>query len=420
MTRKPGARVQLDDVSKAIIEQLQQDGRRSYAAIGKVVGLSEAAVRQRVQRLIEGGVMQVVAVTDPLELGFARQAMVGIRVSGPLEPVADAIAELEEVDYVVITAGTYDLLVEVVCESDEHLLELISGQIRAHRGRRRHRDVHVPQAAQADLLVGRPLNRRTDPHWERLSLWHDTVDTDWTPRPALVGDVDADVAIVGAGFTGLWTAYYLAEADPTLRIVVLEAETAGFGASGRNGGWCSALFPASLGTLAGLADRDGALAQHRAMRETVDEVIAVAAAEGIDADIAKGGTIALARSRAQLRRARAEVADARSWDRGEDDLRLLGPQGGRRRSCAAPAPCGATYTPDCAAIHPARLVRGLAEAVERRGVTIHERSPVRAIEPGRAHTANGDVRAATVLRATEGYTAEPARPATGRWCRSTR
>lgn len=137
MTRTPGASraaFHLDEVSKAIIEQLQEDGRRSYAAIGKVVGLSEAAVRQRVQRLIEGGVMQVVAVTDPLELGFARQAMVGIRVAGPLEPVADAIAALEEVDYVVVTAGSYDLLVEVVCESDEHLLELISGRIRAIEG----------------------------------------------------------------------------------------------------------------------------------------------------------------------------------------------------------------------------------------------------------------------------------------------
>jgi Lrp/AsnC family transcriptional regulator, regulator for asnA, asnC and gidA len=135
MTRKQGRASQpLDDVSKAIIEQLQQDGRRSYAAIGKVVGLSEAAVRQRVQRLIESGVMQVVAVTDPLELGFARQAMVGIRVTGPLEPVADRLAELEEVDYVVVTAGSYDLLVEVVCESDEHLLELISDRIRAIDG----------------------------------------------------------------------------------------------------------------------------------------------------------------------------------------------------------------------------------------------------------------------------------------------
>ena len=124
----------LDDVAKAIIEQLQQDGRRSYAAIGKEVGLSEAAVRQRVQRLIESGVMQVVAVTDPLQLGFPRQAMVGIEVSGKLEPVATALAEMDEVDYVVITAGSYDVLAEVVCESDEKLLELISEKIRGIPG----------------------------------------------------------------------------------------------------------------------------------------------------------------------------------------------------------------------------------------------------------------------------------------------
>ena len=132
--RAPQPRTALDEVSKAIIEQLQQDGRRSYAAIGKVVGLSEAAVRQRVQRLIDHGVMQVVAVTDPLELGFARQAMVGIRVTGPLDEVADALAAMPEVDYVVITAGSYDLLAEVVCESDDHLLDLISTKIRALRG----------------------------------------------------------------------------------------------------------------------------------------------------------------------------------------------------------------------------------------------------------------------------------------------
>ncbi|MGZ4458171.1 MAG: Lrp/AsnC family transcriptional regulator [Nocardioidaceae bacterium] len=124
----------LDDVSKAIIEELQQDGRRSYAAIGKVVGLSEAAVRQRVQRLIDSGVMQVVAVTDPLELGFARQAMIGIRTDGALETVADALAEMDEVDYVVITAGSFDLLVEVVCESDEALLRVLSDKIRAIAG----------------------------------------------------------------------------------------------------------------------------------------------------------------------------------------------------------------------------------------------------------------------------------------------
>ena len=120
----------LDDVSKAIIEQLQQDGRRSYAAIGKLVGLSEAAVRQRVQRLIDSGVMQVVAVTDPLQLGFARQAMIGIKARGELEPIADQLAAMDAVDYVVITAGSFDLLVEVVCESDEHLLEVLSTGIR--------------------------------------------------------------------------------------------------------------------------------------------------------------------------------------------------------------------------------------------------------------------------------------------------
>jgi Lrp/AsnC family transcriptional regulator for asnA, asnC and gidA len=125
---------QLDDVAKAIIEQLQQDGRRSYAAIGKEVGLSEAAVRQRVQRLVHAGVMQVVAVTDPMQLGFARQAMIGVSVRGPIDPVAEALAELAEVDYVVVTTGSYDLLVEVVAESDEHLLEIISHGIRAIPG----------------------------------------------------------------------------------------------------------------------------------------------------------------------------------------------------------------------------------------------------------------------------------------------
>jgi Lrp/AsnC family transcriptional regulator for asnA, asnC and gidA len=130
MSRGRRNQMALDEVSKAIIEQLQQDGRRSYAAIGKVVGLSEAAVRQRVQRLTDSGVMQVVAVTDPLQLGFARQAMVGIRAKGELEVVAEALSDLPEVDYVVITAGSYDILAEVVAESDDHLLELISGKIR--------------------------------------------------------------------------------------------------------------------------------------------------------------------------------------------------------------------------------------------------------------------------------------------------
>ena len=130
----PRSSTQLDSVSKEIIAQLQQDGRRSYSAIGKVVGLSEAAVRQRVQRLIESGVMQIVAVTDPMELGFARQAMIGIRIRGGLLEAADLIAKLDEVDYVVVTSGPYDLLVEAVCESDEHLLELLSEKIRVVPG----------------------------------------------------------------------------------------------------------------------------------------------------------------------------------------------------------------------------------------------------------------------------------------------
>ncbi|MEQ6903678.1 Lrp/AsnC family transcriptional regulator [Nocardioides sp. YIM 152588] len=124
----------LDDYSKAIIAELQEDGRRSYAAVGKAVGLSEAAVRQRVQRLVESGVIQVVAVTDPIEMGFARQAMIGVRATGELEPIADALAEIPEVDYVVVTAGSYDLLAEVVAESDDHLLQIISQGIRAIPG----------------------------------------------------------------------------------------------------------------------------------------------------------------------------------------------------------------------------------------------------------------------------------------------
>jgi Lrp/AsnC family transcriptional regulator, regulator for asnA, asnC and gidA len=119
-------RVLLDDLSKEIIEQLQQDGRRSYAAIGKAVGLSEAAVRQRVQRLIDGGAMQIVAVTDPMSLGFRRQTMIGVRCSGDLERVADQLAAMDEIDYVVIIAGSFDLLIEVVCEDDDQLLEILS------------------------------------------------------------------------------------------------------------------------------------------------------------------------------------------------------------------------------------------------------------------------------------------------------
>lgn len=133
VTPKP-APVTLDAISKAIIEQLQEDGRRPYATIGKAVGLSEAAVRQRVQRLVESGVVQIVAVTDPLQVGFTRQAMIGIKAEGDLQALADSLAELAEVDYVVITAGAFDILVEVVCEDDEHLLEVLNQQMRTLPG----------------------------------------------------------------------------------------------------------------------------------------------------------------------------------------------------------------------------------------------------------------------------------------------
>jgi Lrp/AsnC family transcriptional regulator for asnA, asnC and gidA len=146
---QPRSRVQLDSISKQIIEQLQQDGRRSYAAIGKAVGLSEAAVRQRVHRLLEGGIMQIVAVTDPLMLGFPRQAMIGIRCEGDLQAVADKLAALDEIDYVVITAGSFDLLVELVCESDDHLLELL-GRIQA-----------VPTVTSTESFVYLKLRKQT-------------------------------------------------------------------------------------------------------------------------------------------------------------------------------------------------------------------------------------------------------------------
>jgi Lrp/AsnC family transcriptional regulator for asnA, asnC and gidA len=124
----------VDDVGKQLIEELQRDGRRSYAALAKTVGLSEAAVRQRVQRMVDSGVMQVVAVTDPLQVGFRRQAMIGVRVEGDLVKVADQLAEIDEVDYVVVTAGSFDILLELVCEDDDHLLRILSERIRALPG----------------------------------------------------------------------------------------------------------------------------------------------------------------------------------------------------------------------------------------------------------------------------------------------
>jgi glycine/D-amino acid oxidase-like deaminating enzyme len=216
---------------------------------------------------------------------------------------------------------------------------------------------------------------------------------------------------VGAGFTGLWTAYYLARADPTLRIAVLEAEVAGFGASGRNGGWCSALFPTPWRRLVAGSSAAEALRLHRTMAATVVEVGEVVAAEQIDADYRRGGTVTLARSTAQLTRLRAEVATARERGFGESDLHLLGALEARDL-VAGRGVLGGAFTPHCAVVHPARLVRGLARVVESLGVALFEGTCVSAIQPGVAWTAAGPVGADVVVRATEGYT--PALPGTRR------
>jgi glycine/D-amino acid oxidase-like deaminating enzyme len=239
--------------------------------------------------------------------------------------------------------------------------------------------------------------------YRSLSFWHDSVPGTLAAGPALPGDIEADVAIVGAGFTGMWTAYYLHQADPTLRIVLCEREIAGFGASGRNGGWCSALFPASLTKLQRMASRAGAVAMQRAMHETVDEVGRVAAAERIECHWAKGGTVMLARSALQLERAKEEIAEAREFGFGEEDLQLL-TAAEAASMAAATEVVGGTYTPHCAAIHPARLARGLAEVVRQAGMSLYEGTEVLEIRPGRLVTRLGTVRARYVIRATEGYT----------------
>jgi glycine/D-amino acid oxidase-like deaminating enzyme len=239
------------------------------------------------------------------------------------------------------------------------------------------------------------------PEYRDLSLWLQTTPGSLQPRAALSGDTSVGVAIVGAGYTGLWTAYYLHEVDPSLRVAVLEAEIAGFGASGRNGGWCSALYPVDIAKLTHEAGPSAAIAQYLAMQGSVGEVARVCRAEGIDADLALGGTVVLARSAAQLARARSEAAQANEYGL---DLDLLDADAARGR-LKATSVLGATYTPHCAAIHPGKLVRGLADVVEARGATIYEQCRATAIEPGAVHTTQGVVRADVVVRATEGYTA---------------
>ena len=238
-----------------------------------------------------------------------------------------------------------------------------------------------------------------------LSLWHDDPTLDWTPRDPLPGPTDADVAIVGGGYTGLWTAYYLAKADPSLRIVVLEREVVGYGASGRNGGWCSAIFPATLRKVAAGTSRDEARRMQTAMNDTVPEIDKVVAGEGIACDLKLGGYLSVARNQAQWARAQAEVDGWRGWGFGEDHMRLLDGAEARGR-IGASSVLGGTFTPHCAALQPARLVRGLADVVRGLGVRVHEATAVEEIAPGRVRTARGEVRADVVIRATEGFTAQ--------------
>ena len=220
-------------------------------------------------------------------------------------------------------------------------------------------------------------------------------------RPALTTSTEADVCIVGGGYTGLWTAYYLAQAAPELRIVVVESEFCGYGASGRNGGWLSSLLP-------GPARRYGpGVDQLRAaMRRSLDEVERVTAAEGIDAQLVRGGMVYAARTPAQLVRLEAHVLEEQRESGGDPDTALLSAAELGERLHIAGA-LGGSFSPHCARVHPARLVRGLAEAVERRGVQIYESTRAAEIGAREVELAGaGSVHAQWVIRATEGYTAQ--------------
>ena len=289
------------------------------------------------------------------------------------------------------------------------------GRRRAHLGHLGH--VCRPRwrlvGARADSVVGvRRVPGRSDRRAEGVdveryrsrSLWLATLDGDeLQPRAPLDGDRTVDVAIVGAGFTGLWTAVELLARRPSLSVLVLESEIAGFGASGRNGGWCSALLPMSFDSVAREHGVEGARTLWAAMRSTVDEVGRRALELGIDCRYAKGGSIRLARNAAQAARLHDELAIERANGVSEDELRWLDATEARR-VVDATAVRGALYTPHCAAIHPAALVRGLARAVETAGGTVCEQTRVTSIAPGIVGTDRGTVRARSIIRATEGYT----------------
>lgn len=237
---------------------------------------------------------------------------------------------------------------------------------------------------------------------EPKPLWWDDVPSTPTRDP-LPGDRDADVAVIGGGLTGLWTAYHLAVLDPSVRTVVIERRHVGFGASGRNGGWCHAAYPLGTATLVRDCGRDAARRVLGVLNDVVDEVGRVARSEGIDADYVKGGRIGVARSPLQASRARAEVEAMHALGFGEEDVRLLDADEARERIGASDVH-GASFSAHTAALHPGKLVHGLAAACERRGVRIHESTAVAAVGPGTVGTDRGTVRADAVIRATEGYT----------------
>ncbi|MDT5110927.1 MAG: hypothetical protein QOE20_2817 [Mycobacterium sp.] len=241
--------------------------------------------------------------------------------------------------------------------------------------------------------------------YREVSLWHETCGDDWRPRAALDGDTVVDVAIVGAGYTGLWTAYWLTELAPGIRIALVEREVAGFGASGRNGGFCSALFPTSLRRLARGSTREAAIALQRTMNDAVGHIGQTLKHENIDCEFQLGGYLSVARNRGQLARVRSSVSDYQAWGFGTEHVQELSAAEVVERVRMSDA-LGGMFSPNCAAVHPAKLVRGLAECVERRGVKIYERTGATTIAPRVVATDRGTVRADVVIRATEGYTPE--------------
>ena len=237
---------------------------------------------------------------------------------------------------------------------------------------------------------------------KNLSYWHDSVPDSLVPRPALQTESEADMVIVGAGYTGLWTAYYLKKQQPDLDIVLLEAEIAGFGASGRNGGWCSGFLSGIDKWLDSTDQRDGAIRLQKLMFETVREIGQAAARESIDCHFDQSGAVEIAVNPAQLGHQREEIAYRRAAGFGDEDYRWLEPEELDSMLHVDQAKGGILMS-HCAAIHPARLARGLAEVVERMGVHLYEQSAVIEISDRQVTTAGGTVRAPIILLATEGY-----------------